>query len=154
MAWTKVGLYHYPKRKLPWLVRWFGEIDPKTGTTKRYGKSFRTKREAEDFRLAKVNEFKKGIRRDRPEEITLARLCGDFLETWSSSVRKSTIDLYKDTIRRLLNYFGEECHIQSIGPKKADSFLATHIHYLKDPNRELSVWSRLQIISNCKTHYF
>ena len=44
MAWTKVGLYHYANRKLPWLVRWYGEIDPKTGKPKRYGKSFRIKR--------------------------------------------------------------------------------------------------------------
>ena len=60
MAWKRVGLYHYANRKLPWLVRWYGEIDPNTGNPKRYGKSFRTKRQAEDFKAEKTHEFKKG----------------------------------------------------------------------------------------------
>lgn len=151
MAWTKVGLYHYPKRKLPWLVRWFGEIDPKTGTTKRYGKSFRTKRQAEDFRLEKMQEFKKGIKRDRPEEVTLGRLCEDFLRTWNPSAKEATMDLYRATVERLLNHFGRNCLVRSIGPKEADSFLATQTHYINEPSKELSDWTRLQITRHCKT---
>ena len=76
MAWEKVGLYHYSDRKLPWLVRWYGEIEPKTGKPKRYSRSFRIKRQAEDFRLEKTQEFKKGIKRARPEEVPAFRRGG------------------------------------------------------------------------------
>ena len=151
MAWTKVGLYHYPKRKLPWLVRWYGEIDPKTGKPKRYGKSFRIRRQAEDFKAEKMQEFRKGAKRDRPEEVTSGRLCDDFLRTWNPAARKATIDLYKSTVERLLNYFGKDCLIRSIGPRQADSFLASQTHHRDDLSRELSEWTRLQIIRHCKT---
>jgi integrase len=153
MAWTKVGLYHYANRQLPWLVRWYGEIDPATGKQKRYGKSFRTKRQAEDFRLEKMQEFKKGIKRDRPEEITLGMLCDDFLKTWNPAARESTRDLYCNTVERLLNHFGKNCLVRNIGPKEADTFLASQTHYLNDQSRELSEWSRLQIITHCKTMF-
>ncbi len=151
MGWNKVGLYHYTKRKLPWLVRWYGQIDPTIGKPKRYGKSFRTKREAEDFRSEKMQEFKKGLKRDRPEEVTLGRLYDDFLKTWNPAARESTVDLYRSTVQRLLSYFGKNCLVRSIGPREADTFLASQTHYLNDPNRELSEWTRLQIIIHCKT---
>ena len=124
MAWTRVGLYHYANRKLPWIVRWYGELEPSTGKSKRYGKSFRTKRQAEDFKAAKMHEFKEGIKRDRPEEVTLGRLCEEFLRTWNPNARKATVDLYKYTIQRLLGYFGETRKISTIGTREADNFFA------------------------------
>ena len=151
MAWTRVGLYHYANRKLPWLVCWYGEIDPTTGRKKRYGKSFRTKRQAEDLRSEKMQEFKTGIKRDRPEEVTLGRLCKDFLKTWNPAAKEATMELYESTIERLLNSFGIDCLIRSIGPRQADRFLASQTHYIKDPAKELSDWTRLQIIRHCKT---
>ena len=151
MAWTRVGLYHYANRKLPWLVRWYGEIDPKTGNPKRYSKSFRTKRQAEDFKAEKTHEFKKGIKRDRPEDVTLGRLCDDFLKTWNPTAKEATLDLYRLTEARLLNYFGRNRPVRSIGPKEADSFLAVQTHHMNKPTKELSDWTRLQIIRHCKT---
>jgi integrase len=151
MAWTRVGLYHYADRKLPWLVRWYGEIEPSTGNPKRYSKSFRIKRQAEDFRAEKTHEFKEGIRRDRPEEVTLGRLCEDFLKTWNPAAKEATMDLYKSTVERLLKHFGARCLIGSIGPRQADSFLASQTHYINDPTKELSDWTRVQITRHCVT---
>ena len=45
----KIGLYHDPRKKRPWVVRWFGEYDPASGKQRRYSKAFRLKVEAEDF---------------------------------------------------------------------------------------------------------
>ena len=151
MAWMKVGIYHYPKRKLPWLVRWYGDIDPATGKQRRYGKSFRTKREAEDFRVEKTQEHKKGLRRDKPEEILLIRLCKEFQKTWNPTARKATKDLYCLTIERLTSYFGKDCILRSISPHQADSFLAAQTHHREDPTRLLSEWTRSQITRQCKT---
>ncbi|MHC4351462.1 MAG: site-specific integrase, partial [Planctomycetota bacterium] len=151
MAWTRVGLYHYANRKLPWLVRWYGEIDPRTGNPKRYGKSFRTKRQAEDFKAEKTHEFKKGIKRDRPEEVSLGRLCEDFLKTWNPNARKATVDLYEYTIQRLLAYFGRARTISTVGPREADSFFAAQIYRKGSSKRKLSDWARVQIVNHCKT---
>jgi integrase len=151
MAWTTVGLYHYENRRLPWMVRWYGEINPKTGKPKRYSKSFRTKRQAEDFKAERMQEFRKGLKRDRPEEITLFRLCEDFLKTWNPTAKEATLDLYRSTITRLVDYFGKGCLIRSVGAREADSFLASQIHHLNDQNRELSEWTRLQMTTHCKT---
>ncbi|MCP4260677.1 MAG: site-specific integrase [Planctomycetes bacterium] len=151
MSWTKVGLYHYANRKLPWMVRWYGEINPKTGQPKRYSKSFRTKRKADDFKAEKMQEFKKGIKRDRPEKVTLGRLCEEFLKTWNPAAKESTKGLYRNTIARLFNYFAKSQLVRSVGPREADSFLASQIHYLIEPNKQLSEWSRLQIVTHCKT---
>ena len=38
---TKVGLSHEPKRKLRWLVYWWGEPDPDTAKQQKHSKSFR-----------------------------------------------------------------------------------------------------------------
>jgi len=151
MSWTRVGLYHYADRKLPWLVRWYGEINPKTGNPKRYSKSFRTKRQAEDCKAEKTQEFKKGKKRDRPEEVTLERLCDDFLKTWNPTAKEATSDLYRNTLKRFYSYFGRSIRIRSIGPRQADSFLAAQKRHLNDPDRNLSTWTRLQIIQHCKT---
>ena len=153
MTWTRVGLYHYADRKLPWLVRWYGEIELSTGKPKRYSKSFRIKRQAEDFKAEKTHEFKEGIRRDRPEEVTLGRLCEDFLKTWNPAAKEATMDLYKSTIERLLKHFGAGCLIGSIGPRQAGSFLASQTHYINDPTKELSDWTRLQITRHCMTTF-
>ena len=49
-------LYHDPRKKQPWIVRWFGECDPASGKQKRYSKSFRLKRDAEiDDLLSKTD---------------------------------------------------------------------------------------------------
>ena len=146
MAWSKVGLYHYPKRKLPWLVRWYGEINPATGKPKRYGKSFRIKRKAEDFRLETMSEFKNGVKRDRPEEMTLEVLCEDFITTWNPTARRSTIKLYRSTSERLFSYFGKGCLIRNIGPKDADGFVAAQTHHQTKHDSILADWTLEQII--------
>ena len=151
MAWTKVGLYHYANRRLPWLVRWYGEIEPRTGKKKRYSKSFRTKRRAEDFKAEKTHDLNRGIKRDRPEEVMLGRLCKDFIKTWNPNARKATVDLYKYTIERLLGYFGQERMISTIGPREADGFFAAQVYHKGSSTRKLSDWARVQIVNHCKT---
>ena len=57
MATTKVGIFHDPRKRQPWVVRWFGEYDPATGKRRRYGKACKLKRDAERFRAATQAEF-------------------------------------------------------------------------------------------------
>ena len=56
---TKIGLYRDPRKKKPWVVRWYGDYDPAAGKRIRYSKSFTLKREAEAFQLQRVYVFSK-----------------------------------------------------------------------------------------------
>jgi hypothetical protein len=46
---NKIGLYRDPRKEKQWVVRWYGEYEPATGREKRYSKSFKLKRDAEEF---------------------------------------------------------------------------------------------------------
>jgi len=152
MSWTKIGLYHYANRKLPWLVRWYGEIDPKTGKPRRYSKSFRIKRQAEDFRLEKMQEFKKGSKRDGVADVSLHKFCKDWLNSRKPELRPKSIKAYDNTITRLEDYFGEDMSLSSIEPQQAAVFISEQKNKAKNRRKdELSDSSREQIKRNCKT---
>ena len=156
MAWSKVSLYQNKRRRLPWEVRWYGGISPETGKLTRYSRSFRTKREAEDFQSDKGQEFRQGGKRDRPENMPLGRLCDDFLATLKADARIATITVYLQTILRLEEYFGETRSITTISPRDADAFVAAQVLSKAkvkagQERKKLSDWSRLQVVNHCKT---
>ncbi len=66
---TKVGLSHEPKRKLPWLVYWWGEPDQDIGKQRKHTKCFQYNREAREFEAAKQAELDRGGPRDRPTNV-------------------------------------------------------------------------------------
>ena len=136
MGWNKVGLYHYPKRKLPWLVRWYGEIDPTTGKQRRYSKSFRTRRLAEDFRSEKMQNFCKGSKRDGIKDVTLHRFCKDWLNSRKSDLRPKSIKAYKNTIERIEEYFGEDISLRSIDPQQAAVFISEQKNKAENRRRD------------------
>ena len=154
MAWSKIGLYHYPERKLPWLIRWYGEIDPATGKQRRYGKSFRTKREAEDFQSQKMQEIKTDGRRDRPTDEGLKRLTDDFMRTKRPDLRLVSVRLYEYTTERLLKFFGPDRAASSIDAKAAALFMAAQVERQSktenESKKKLSSWTRAQILTNCR----
>jgi len=154
MGWNKVGLYHYQQRKLPWLVRWYGEINPATGQPKRYAKSFRTKWEAEDFKSEKMHEFHKGGRRDGITDVTLHKFCEDWLSSRRTDLRPKSIKAYENTITRLEEYFGKDANLRSIEPQDAAVFISEQKNKAKNRvNDELSDSSREQVKRNCKTMF-
>jgi len=154
MGWNKVGLYHYPQRKLPWLVRWYGEIKPATGQPKRYAKSFRTKREAEDFKSEKMQEFRECGRRDSITDVTLHKFCEDWLSSRGADLRPKSIKAYENTITRLEEYFGKDATLRSIEPQAAAVFISEQKNKAKNRrDDELSDSSREQVKRNCKTMF-
>ena len=78
---TKIGLYRDPRKKKPWVIRWYGDYDPATGKRRRYSKSFKIKKDAEAFQLQKGAEFQDGQRRDKPGKVTLKSFCKDWFKT-------------------------------------------------------------------------
>jgi len=148
MSWNRVGIYKCNGRVLPYLVRWYGVLNPETGKPRRYSKSFRTKVEADDFKAGKQAEIKKSGWRDRPADESLKRLCEDFLRTKKANVRPSSWRLYEYTVKRLLKFFGPDRAVNSIKAKDADLFMAAQV--LREDGEKLSDWSRLQIVNHCR----
>lgn len=152
MSWHNVTLTKTqpgPKRKKPWLVRWYGGIDPDTGRPKRHSKSFRLRSEAERFRVDKQQEIRRTGRPDRPSGQSLSKLCDDFVRTKKASLRPASLKLYMNTINRLVTFFGRDKEIGDIDAKDADLFMAGQTHRLGS-NTKLSPWTRAQIITNCR----
>jgi len=151
--WSKVTLTKQKTgrdRKRPYVCRWYGHIGD-DGKRRRYGKSFRTKAEAERFRTEKQHELDKGGRRDPVSGTTLRRLTDDFLKSKQPNVKTGTIELYRLTIRRLLDFFGPGKDVGTITRRDADLFVGQQLHHLTSDQRELSTWARSQMITHCRS---
>lgn len=147
---TKVGLYESRdgRYKKKWVVSWFGEYDPVTQKQKRYLKRFKLKSQAEIFQAQKTVEFSKGVQRDKISDVSLSKLCQDFIKS-KPTLKPDTIKLYENAIRRLVDYFGAETPIRQITPHSAEMFIAS----LKPLNNiiQLSGSSIWRTLRNCRT---
>lgn len=122
MATTKVGIYHDPRKRHPWIVRWFGEYDPATDEQRRYSKGFRLKRDAERFQASKQAEFEKGAVRDRPDDIPVDEFCRKYLQRRTHEWAEKTRQHIACLALRLTNYFGEAAPIRGVTPERAAAF--------------------------------
>ena len=144
---SKIGIYKDSRnRNKPWVVRWFGEYNPISGKQKRYSKSFRIRREAEDYQARKKQEFDQDSPRDKGRKVTL----GDFGKEWlnfkKNELKPATYDLYNYTFNRLQTHFGKDIYIQNITKKDAMVFISKQKKIAKGyVGKKLSDWSREQI---------
>lgn len=151
---TRVGLYHYPRKRLPWVVRWFGETDPSAGGQRRYSKSFRLRRDAESFQASKQAEFNKGAQRDRPPDLTLGAFCKKYLtrrqHEWAEKTRLQIDDL----CNRLIEHFGADTLLRTITRDKATAMWSqARMRRHKHEGEELSRYSQNRILRDAKTMF-
>ncbi len=146
---TKVGLTHEPKRKLPWMVYWFGEPDPETGKQSRHAKCFRYNREAREFQTAKQVELNHGSKRDHSEEVTLGRLLDQFWEARVANLGYKSQTGYKATIDGLRRCFGNDRMVAGITIRHAEAFMAGQKRRNGRPE-PLSTWTRNQRVTHCR----
>jgi integrase len=148
----KVGLYKEKTCKgVQWRCRWLGQYDPTTSKQKRYGKTFAFKKDAERFIKARDAEFERGTPRD-PSKITLKEYAEKCLQdkTQNDDLRPATVQLYREILDRLYEYFGECRLLREIDPRMAKSFLAES-KPLNPQKGKLSPWTRHRILRLCKT---
>jgi integrase len=112
-----------PNRKKPWLARWWGEYDPRTGKQRRYCKSFNLRKEADQFAEDKNAEFQSGLPRDQ-RDITLQKLCKKFLSTRKNSISNSYRRGFDQTIDQLQDYFSPNTSIKNIRQEDCEMFIA------------------------------
>jgi integrase len=149
----KIGVYRDKRNKSrPWIVRWYGASDENTGKRRRYCETFRTKAGAEDFKASKMGEFKQGQRRGRREQVLLKAFCADWLKIRSRELRPETVKLYKQTIARLLSYFGQRAVLSQVSPRSAAKFVGG-LERMDAKDGELSNWTRHRTLRQCKTMF-
>ncbi|UCC30002.1 MAG: tyrosine-type recombinase/integrase [Phycisphaerales bacterium] len=145
---TRVGLSHEPKRKLPWLVYWFGEPDD-SGRQRKYSKTFRYQRKARAFQAKKQTELDRGGPRDRVEDVTLGRLLDEFWEARVAGLSFKSRECYQNTLDQLREHFGNQRPIRGIKQRHAETFMTSRKR--RDGRTGgLSTWTRRQRLTHCR----
>ena len=110
-------------RAKPWLARWYGEYDVRTGKQRRYSKSFKLRKDAELFAEQKKAEFQVGMPLDQ-KDITLGQLCQKFMTNQPKPLSKSSRRGYTETIARLQNHFAPTVSVRKICVEDAEEFIS------------------------------
>jgi len=105
------------KRRHRWIVRWYST------NNKKYGKVFRTRKEAETYALELQAQVNLG-RADKPKKMTIHRFIDEHKEVMKGQVAYATL---KDQVRALgffKNFIGESFLLSKIKPRHAEAFVA------------------------------
>jgi len=135
-----------------WLVRWYGEYDPRTDKQKRYCESFERRKDAENLAQKLQREFDDGLCRDE-KKITLRELTDRFLRVKRNSYTAGTLTNYRITVNRLLKYFDPNIQVAKIQREDAERFVS-QIGYIQKnliaKGKEMSDSGRSVELRNCK----
>jgi len=136
----------------PWIVRWWGEYDPKTGKQKRYSKSFSRKKDAERLVDEKKGDFEAGMSIDH-ENTTLAQMCDSFIKAKKTPLSYASLYGYQETILRLTEYFYPNTPLRNIQAVHAEEFISNLTIVNKDhlkKNKPLSDSARSKHLRQAK----
>lgn len=137
----------YHKIRKRWLVRWSGKYNLSTEKQPRLCKTFKLKRQAEQFALSLKQDREDGIIIE-PKAVSLKNLCNNFIVAKKGNFSPETINTYEQTISRLLSHFGSHRNIKTISNQEAHAFI-NNLEYV-DKEGKLSDCSRLKHLTNCK----
>jgi integrase len=160
MATKKVGIYRkyhgevpknpsgqplpksqWPKKRLfSWAVRWFGEDG------NRYSKSFRNRKEAEEFAETKQVEVWDGKEADPPPEITLREYRKEHEEVMKGNVAASTLGLHLKALDLLAEQVGWDRPLHKVSVRDVERFRAARLAKglaASSVNREIQTLKRL-----------
>ena len=112
----------YNKQRKRWLVRWYGKYDPNKDKQQRFCRSFKRKRDAQQFAQSLKDDLQDGISIE-PKVITLHALCDRFLKAYRNNRANATIKTYEEAIYRLKNYFLPNTPLQRIKKEDALGFV-------------------------------
>jgi len=158
MATEKVGVYrkyHGPiprdktgralpkkewlrKRAFSWAVRWYGSEG------KRYSKSFKTRKEAEEYAEKKQSEVRNG-KADKPPNITLKSFIKEHLMLMKGQIAHGTLCVHDRTLRHLLETIGNR-QLRKITTQDAEMYIRRRSEAGAGPstiNKEISCLRRV-----------
>lgn len=146
---TKVGLWHKPDRKLPWIVYWWGDPDPDTGKQVRRYKSFKHNRPARGYQTEKQTEIDRGEGIPKQEGVTLGRLLEEYWKSRVACLSYKSHTGYRATFDALLEHFGHDVELRQITQQRAEAFIG-NMKRKDGKNTPLSSWTRTQRITHCR----
>jgi len=136
MAIEKVGIYRkwlesvpkrngnpIPKSEWPkkrrhcWIVRWCGT------NLKKYGKLFKTRKEAERYALDLQKQVYLG-RADKPQKVTLQEFRLEHEQVMKGQRSDATLDDQNRALRFFENFIGGSILLSKIKPRQAEAFIA------------------------------
>ena len=121
---TKVGLFHDPRRKRPWLVRWWSDPDPDNGKQQKRTKAFQYKRDALAFQAQKQAEIDSGEHREASTAVPLGQLCDEFSKSRMVGLSHNSQEYYHDMMAQLQGEFGAPRPLRQIERRHAEAFIA------------------------------
>jgi len=108
------------KRRHRWIVRWYG-------TNKRYGKVFKTRKEAERYASDLQERVNLG-RPDRPKKITLADFKDEHERIMHRQVAYGTLQDQMRALKLFEKLIGGSKVLYKIRPRDAEAFIAYRLH--------------------------
>ncbi len=111
----------WPKRrKYSWEVRWYGSEE------KRYSKSFKSRKEANEYAKKLQRKVDKG-KRDRPKKITLAQFTDEHRRVMVGRIAYTTLKHQVRMLHMLAKHVGSGRVLGWISPRDAESFVASRV---------------------------
>ena len=111
----------WPKRrKYSWEVRWF------SSDGKRYSKSFKERKEANQYAKKLQQKVDKG-KRDRPKKITLAQFTDEHRRVMVGRVAHATLKHQVRMLEMLAKHVGLGRVLSQISPRDAEYFIASRV---------------------------
>jgi integrase len=108
------------KRQYHWIVRWYGS------NGKRYGKVFKTRKEAENCSSDLQEQVSLG-RADKPANIRLHNFIGEHAEVMKGQVAYATLQDQIRALKLFENYIGSSITLCKIQPRHAEGFVAKRL---------------------------
>lgn len=105
------------KRQHCWIVRWYGT------NSKKYGKVFKTRKEAERYALELQNLVNLG-KADKPPKITLHEFRLEHKRVMRGQVAYGTLQVQMQSLKLFENYIGGSIVLYKIQPRHAEAFIA------------------------------
>ena len=108
------------KRRHCWIVRWYGT------NRKKYGKLFKTRKEAERYSIDLQNQVRLG-RADKPQKITLKEFRLEHEQVMKGQVAYATLYEQKRALKFFENFIGGSVLLSKIKPLDAEAFIAQRL---------------------------
>jgi integrase len=108
------------KRRHHWIARWYGT------NGKRYGKVFKTRKEAQKY----ASELQKRVclgKADKPKKVTLHEFCLEHKQVMKGQVAYGTIQEHIRALKFFENYIGGSILLSKIQPRNAEAFIANRL---------------------------
>ena len=126
------------KRRHHWIARWYG-------TNKRYGKVFKTRKEAERYAAELQSRVCLG-KADKPEKITLRDFTTEHEQLMRGQVAYGTLQEHQRALRLFENFIGGSITLCKITPRHSEAFIVHRIASGLSPssiNKDISTLKRI-----------